>query len=300
MTQKTRTEVVESSGEERIRKAFSNAQKQGRGTLIGYLTAGDPSKEYTPALSRSLIDGGVDILELGIPFSDPIADGPTIQAASGRALVAGTTPIDCIEIARNVKEEAVSAGKGSTPIVFLSYYNSIFRYGLNDFATKAREAGVDGIVVPDLPQIGSLEFSRYIKTARKNRLATILLATPTTSEERLQSILGETRGFLYLVSVLGVTGVRKDGDNVSRASSEFIQHTCEVAHKGPVSTPVAVGFGISKPAHVQNILRAGADGAIVGSALVNVVSTNVGDVNRAASELKDFTRSLYKATFLQK
>lgn len=283
------------SGEERIRAAFARAGEEKRGALIGYLTAGDPSPKYTPSLARALIDGGVDILELGIPFSDPIADGPTIQAASVRAIAAGTTPLDCIEIARQVRDESATSGKEPVPVVFLTYYNSIFHLGLDSFSSKARAAGVDGLVVPDLPQLGSSEFVRYSRAEKKNQLATVLLATPTTTEDRLRSILRETKGFLYLVSVLGVTGVRK-GSALS-SSSEFIRRTCDVAHNGGKnSTPVAVGFGISEPAHVQNVLREGADGAIVGSALVNIVAQNIGDPDRAARELKQFTQSLRAAT----
>lgn len=281
------------SGEEKIRSAFFRAREdENRGALIGYLTAGDPSIRDTPKLCRALIDGGVDILELGIPFSDPIADGPTIQAASGRALMAGTTPADCMKVA-----EELRAGGAIVPIVFLTYYNSIFRFGLDNFISRVRSAGVDGIVVPDLPRIGSSEFMRYQRSERKNGVASILLATPTTSEKRLKSILSETTGFLYLVSVLGVTGVRNTGE-VS-VSTEFIRKTCQVAHNGGTGTPVAVGFGISEPAHVSSVLRAGADGAIVGSALVNIVARNYGDLEGAAIELKKFTASLREATFLR-
>jgi tryptophan synthase alpha chain len=281
---------LNSSGEEKIRFAFQRSREEKRGSLIGYLTAGDPSPRETPKLCHALIDGGVDILELGIPFSDPIADGPTIQAASGRALEAGTTPTDCLKIV----EELRNAG-ATLPIVFLTYYNSIFRFGVDRFISKSRAFGVDGIVVPDLPIIGSSEFVRYVRSERKNGVASILLATPTTSEERLKSILKETTGFLYLVSLLGVTGVRKNAS----VATEFIRQTSRITHDSDSSTPLAVGFGISEPAHVQNILKAGADGAIVGSALVNIVAKNSGDLGKAADELKEFTASLRKATYLR-
>lgn len=288
------------SGEENVREAFSRARAEGRGALIGYLTAGDPSPEHTPALCKALLDGGVDILELGIPFSDPIADGPTIQAASGRSLHAGTTPADCLKIVAKIKTGSQSSGKNSVPIVLLTYYNSIFRFGLDRFLAKARLSGVNGIVVPDLPRIGSSEFARYVRSERKNKLATILLASPTTSEVRLREILNETRGFLYLVSLLGVTGVRKSGAKSSKISTEYIRRMCEVAHNGSSnSVPVAVGFGISEPSHVQNVLKAGADGAIVGSAFVNIVSKNLNDMERASAELKEFTSCLNEATYLR-
>ncbi len=280
-------------GGQNIRSAFSQAQGERRGALVGYLVAGDPSPKDTPALCQALIQGGVDILELGIPFSDPVADGPTIQAAGVRALKVRTTPTDCLNIVRKVKQENESA----VPVVFMTYYNTLFRFGLEAFLSKAYASGVDGLIVPDLPQLGSSEFARFISAIRENRLASVLLATPTTSDERLRSILNETRGFLYLVSLLGVTGVRKSSQK-SEINLGFIQHTCEVAHDHSfASTPVAVGFGISEPRHVQNVLRAGADGVIVGSAFVNIVSQNQDDVDAAAKQLEQFTGSLHKATY---
>lgn len=290
MIAKSGVQVETGSGERNVRDAFSNAQKESRGALIGYLMAGDPSPEDTPPLCQALIDGGVDILELGVPFSDPIADGPTIQAASVRSINSKTSPEDCLNIVRQVKSER------SVPVVLLSYYNTIFRFGPEKFLSKARESGVDGLVVPDLPQIGSSEFSRYMNAAGENRMASILLATPTTTDERLRSILDESTGFLYLVSLLGVTGVRK-GVKKTPLNVEFIRHSCEVAHDhDSSSTPLAVGFGISEPAHVQNVLRAGADGAIVGSALVNLVSQNLDDLDQAANKLERLVKSLRKAT----
>jgi tryptophan synthase alpha chain len=283
-------------GKRKIRSAFTKARDEGRGALIGYLMAGDPASGYTPALCRALIDGGVDILELGIPFSDPIADGPTIQAASFRSINAGTTPDNCLEVVQQLKGEK----KTSVPIVFLSYYNTIFRFGLGKFLSRARSSGVDGLVVPDLPQIGSSEFSKYIAGVGENDLASILLATPTTTDERLRSILANSTGFLYLVSLLGVTGVRNSKDKkLEFFDAEFIRHCCEVAHSRSSPTPVAVGFGISEPRHVQNVLRSGADGAIVGSALVNIVSKNLSNVDLASKELERFVRSLHEATYLK-
>jgi len=287
-------DAKDSDGAQNVRNAFEKAHEEGRGALIGYLMAGDPSVKYTPDLCKALIDGGIDILELGIPFSDPLADGPTIQAAGIRSIEAGTSPADCMEIALKIKQESHS----SVPIVFLTYYNTIFHFGLAKFLFKARASGIDGIIVPDLPQIGSSEFNRYIKAVKKNGLATILLATATTNDKRLRSILKETKGFLYLVSLLGVTGVRK-----AVAKSEidfgFIRHASLIAHDhNSTNVPVAAGFGISEPIHVQNVLKAGADGAIVGSALVNLVEKNLSDMTKARSELEQFVHSLREATYI--
>jgi tryptophan synthase alpha chain len=284
----------QAGGEHNIRSAFIGAREEGRGSLVGYLMAGDPSPRDTPKLCQALIRGGVDVLELGIPFSDPIADGPTIQAAGVRSINAGTTPEDCFDIVRQVKKDS----ERSVPIVFLAYYNTLFHFGLDKFLSRCRSSGVDGIIVPDLPQIGSSELGRYLAAVKQNHLASILLATLTTSDERLSSIVSNSTGFLYLVSLLGVTGVRK-GAKKLELNAEFIQHVCEIAHNhSSRSTPVAVGFGISEPVDVQNVLRAGADGAIVGSALVNIISQNLFDLEKAAMQLEQHVSSLKKATFL--
>ncbi len=281
-------------GDRAIRNAFSSSREQGRRSLVGYLTAGDPAHIHTPKLCRALIDGGIDILELGIPCSDPIADGPTIQAASARSIAAGTTPEDCFNIARTVKDGC--EGKRDVPIVLLTYYNSIFRFGTERFLARASACGIDGIVVPDLPQIQSQEFTNYKQLANAKGLSTILLATPTTSEARLRMIMKETSGFLYVVSLMGVTGVRT---GESEINSKFVRRVCEFArrHDKRESIPVAVGFGISKPAHVQSVVKAGADGVIVGSAFVNIVSQNLGDVESASRDLERFTRKLCIATY---
>lgn len=266
-----------------IEDAFDSAESEGRRALIGFLTAGDPSPEHTPRLCKALIDGGVDILELGIPFSDPIADGPTIQAADVRALQAGTSPNSCLEIARSIKKYK------QIPIVFLTYYNPIFRFGLEKFMKEASKCA-DGLVVPDLPEIGSDEFLNYKRMANKHGLSTILLAAPTTSERKLGILLRETSGFLYLVSLLGVTGARR---NVSPVNLSFIEHVSKVANR---KARVAVGFGISTPDKVRKILRTGVDGVIVGSALVNIVAKNLGNIGSASSELTRFTKRLRVAT----
>jgi tryptophan synthase alpha chain len=268
-----------------IDSAFENARKKGRRALIGYMTAGYPSPKHTTRLCKALIDGGVDILELGIPFSDPIADGPTIQAADVRALNEGTNPNTCLEIARALRKET------QVPIVFLTYYNPILSFGTRKFMNEASRCA-DGLVVPDLPEVESKEFSEYKRSANAQGLSTILLAAPTTTEKKLGMLLRETNGFLYLVSLTGVTGARK---NVAKVNLDFIKQVCRRA-KG--SARVAVGFGISKPGHVRTIIRAGADGVIVGSAFVNIVANNLNDVKSASSELSRFTRRLREATIV--
>lgn len=267
----------------RIVEAFESAAKDDRMALIGFLTAGDPRPSHTNTLCKALIEGGVDILELGIPFSDPIADGPTIQAADIRALAAGTTTDTCLEAARDIRSEY------KTPIAFLTYYNPIFRYGLANFMMKASKY-VDGLIVPDLPELGSRDFDSYKKLAKKNNLATILLAAPTTTSKKLELLIHESEGFLYLVSLLGVTGARS---GIPSASLEYIKHVSRIS-KG--SLKVAVGFGISSPDQVSSLIRTGADGVIVGSAFVNIVANNIDNVERAATQLRTFASQLRNAT----
>ena len=266
-----------------VERALDAARADGRGALVGYMTAGYPTPKHTEKLCKALVDGGVDILELGIPFSDPIADGPTIQAADVGALNAGTTPKTCLEIASALKKET------EIPIVFLTYYNPIFSFGLDNFMRKASKCS-DGLVVPDLPEIESDEFGEYKSLAKDHGLSTILLAAPTTTEKKLGTLLKQTDGFLYLVSLLGVTGVRR---SASPVNLKFIERVCSKA-RGVAN--VAVGFGISGPGQVKSVLRTGADGVIVGSAFVDIVTKNQSDIASAESELLRFTKSLRSAT----
>jgi tryptophan synthase alpha chain len=264
-----------------IAKVFQKLKSQGDGALIGYVTGGDPKPEFTPRIAEALIKGGVDIVELGIPFSDPIADGLTIQAASVRALQAGTTPKMVLGIAGEVKK------KHSVPVVILTYFNPVFSMGLENFFRLAKSFGVDGVVVPDLPVE---EAEAYREAARSCGVDTIFLAAPSTSNERLRKIVECTSGFLYVVSHFGVTGAREAlEDSTVQLIRRFLPYTA-----GRV--PLAVGFGVSKPEHVKGIIEAGADGVIVGSAFVNIVRKNQSDVGRMLEELEALARKLKEAT----
>jgi tryptophan synthase alpha chain len=267
-----------------IKEAFEKAKQQNSAALIGYLTAGDPGPESTSKLADALIGGGIDVLELGLPFSDPIADGPTIQNASLRALQAGTTPMRVLEIAKEIKS------RHDIPVVVMTYYNPVFRLGLDRFLALAKEHGVDGFIIPDLPVE---EAGDYMKAARENDLDTIFLASPATSKVRLNKIVDASSGFLYLVSRFGVTGAQS---TVADSTVELIKRVQQVT-VGKI--PLAVGFGISKPEHVREVVSAGADAVIVGSAFVNIVNKNqgcfeaiVGELQSAASDLKKATRKI--------
>jgi tryptophan synthase alpha chain len=264
-----------------ITEVFQKLKAQGDGALIGYVTGGDPKPEFTPVIAEALIKGGVDILELGIPFSDPIADGRTIQAASVRALQAGTTPQMVLGMAGEVKK------KHNVPVVILTYFNPIFCMGVERFFRLAKSFGVDGVVVPDLPVE---EAEAYRKVARSCAVDTVFLAAPSTSNERLRKIVGCTSGFLYVVSHFGVTGAREAlEDSTVQLIRRFLPYTT-----GKV--PLAVGFGISKPEHAKSIIEAGADGVIVGSAFVNIIRKHQSDVERMLEELEALAHKLKEAT----
>jgi len=223
----------------------------------------------------------VDILEIGFPFSDPIADGPTIQAATDRALRAGTTPEAVLKTVRKIRRAS------EVPLVALSYFNIVLRPGLEKFMEELAAAGGNGIIIPDLPVEEAREVSRV---ARKHGIDLILLAAPTTPRGRLERICGESSGFVYLVSLLGVTGAREE---LSRELKGLLEDA-KRASKGKI--PLAVGFGISKPKHVEKAVRSGADGVIVGSAFVDIIARNLKNERKMLSELDRFAASLKAAT----
>ena len=270
-----------SHSDDRIEAKFRELHSHGEGALIAYLTGGDPDPKAFLANCTALIEGGADIVEVGIPFSDPIADGPVIQASSMRALSQGTTPTGVLDLIGELSSQF------PVPFVVLSYYNPILSMGLDRFLNKARESGVDGIVVPDLPVEESDEFRNM---ALKHNVDNIYLAAPNTSRTRLRTILDKSKGFLYLVSLYGVTGPR---DYLSPQALETVKKVKSLA-RGKV--PVSAGFGVSQPEHVSSIIRSGADGAIVGSALVNIVSQHLESPNEAPDHLKTALAKLKAST----
>jgi len=263
-----------------ISKTFAELKERNEAGLVAYITVGDPALKSTPRLAGALIEGGADLVELGIPFSDPIADGPTIQAAVQRSLISGARPIDALRVAREIQE------KYDTPLVLMTYYNPIFRFGLNKFLTSAKRSGISGIIVPDLPVEEAVD---YKKECVASSLDTIFLASPSTEPQRLREIVSRTTGYLYLISLYGVTGIRP---NLPNSALELVKKY-SAALDGAV--PLAVGFGISQPKHVHDLVRAGADGVIVGSAFVKIVGENSRDVGRASTKLTRLARRLKKA-----
>ena len=240
-----------------IAQAFARAKAEGRVALIPYVMAGYPDVETSEALAVALGKAGADVLELGVPFSDPLADGATIQVASQHALDGGMTPSGALELA-----ERVTAQVG-TPVVLMGYYNPIFSYGIERYCARAAQAGVAGLIVPDLPPE---EAETLRSAAAEHGIELIFLVTPTSTEQRIQQVAemaGKTAGgFVYCVSLSGVTGAR---DRLPEHLAAFIGRV-----RNATKLPLAVGFGVSRPEHVAEIGQI-ADGAVVASALINVV-----------------------------
>lgn len=239
----------------RIDEVFTRLRRKKEKALIAYLTAGFPTAGALPALVRACEKAGVDLLELGVPFSDPLADGPTIQAASQKALERGMTPDRVLGQVGGLRKQGVRL-----PLLLMTYYNPVYHYGVERFCRDASRAGVDGLIVPDLPPEESEELRRR---TRKHRLDLVFLAAPTSSKRRLRRIADASRGFIYYVSLTGVTGAR-------RALPAGLQRDVRLL-KRMTRLPVCVGFGISNPQQVRQVLQS-ADGAIVGSALVDVIA----------------------------
>ncbi|HNX16698.1 MAG TPA: tryptophan synthase subunit alpha [Methanoregula sp.] len=259
----------------RIESVF---RKKGSTAFIGFTVAGDPDKQTSVRIAKALIDGGTDILEFGMPFSDPVADGPTIQRADDRALAAGTTPDMVFEIVREVRAYS------DVPIVLLAYYNTVYRRGIDRFFREAREVGVDGILVADMPVEESGE---VVAAAKENGIDPVFLVTQTTSYERMDTIVSRAGGFLYLVSVLGVTGAR------STVSPEALELLARV--KKHTDLPLAIGFGISTPEQAVICHKSGADGIIVGSAIVTIVEKNLDDIKTMETMLRQYVRRMKAA-----
>lgn len=260
----------------RIGKVFKNP---GKTAFIGFTVAGDPDEAMSLRIAKALIDGGTDILELGVPFSDPVADGPTIQRADDRALAAGTTPDTIFRLVKEIRAYS------EVPIVFLTYYNIVYRRGIERFYQEARDAGVDGILVADMP----VEESEEVTTiATRYGIDPIFLVTQTTSDERIRKIAAPARGYLYLVSVLGVTGVRPE---VSAGAIELLHRV-----RRHTDLPLALGFGISTPDHAATCAAAGVDGVIVGSAIVDIIGKHLREPEIMEQELKDYIVRMKQAT----
>jgi tryptophan synthase alpha chain len=262
----------------RIETRFAQLKRAQRPALVTFLTAGDPDPATSLALVRALPAAGADVIELGMPFTDPMADGPAIQAASQRALAAGMTLAKTLALVREFR-----AGNPDTPIVLMGYYNPIYVFGVDRFLQEAKSAGVDGLIVVDLPPE---EDEELCLPALRAGLNFIRLATPTTDDRRLPAVLANTSGFVYYVSITGITGTAAaDPTRVSAAVARIKRHT---------NLPVAVGFGVRTARDAQAI-GATADGVVVGSALVDALRASLDPEGRATAGTVPAVTELVKA-----
>jgi tryptophan synthase alpha chain len=246
--------------------------KPGYKALIAYITVGYPDTATTPKIAATLAESGCDIIELGIPFSDPLADGATIQRASYQALQQGTTPQICLDVASRLRR------KISIPIVFMTYYNPVLNFGLEAFCQSCQRAGINGLIVPDLPPEEGVELEAI---TQKQDLDLIYLLAPTSTEERIATVAERSRGFIYLVSLTGVTGAR---DTLPSELESFVKRARRRAKQ-----PLCVGFGVSNPEQAKRV-AAIADGVIVGSRLIQLIEEDT-----TLSSLKTFLSSLREA-----
>ncbi|MEO8288991.1 MAG: tryptophan synthase subunit alpha [Chloroflexota bacterium] len=260
----------------RIASTFRRLKKANEAALIPYVTVGYTSLGLTRQLLPIIARQGADLIELGIPFSDPMADGATVQRASHAALEAGVTVADCLSVAAEARRS------NEVPLLFMSYYNPLHQYGLERFANDAAGAGVDGLIIPDLPPEEAAEIKAACDAAG---LDLIFLIAPTSTDERIKRIAEMASGFIYCVSLVGVTGARTELGN---AAGELVARVRE-----HTDLPLVVGFGISKPEQVAR-MAAIADGAVVGSALVNLIESHPED--EVMLEVSEYVRSLKEAT----
>ncbi len=261
----------------RLGACFEELRSREEGALIVFTVAGDPDPETSAAALLAIAEAGADVIELGIPFSDPLADGPAIQAASQRALAEGTTPARVLEMAAALRSES------DVPLVLMTCYNPILQFGLERFAEEGQAAGVDGLIVTDLPPE---ESEQWVDVARGHGLDTVFLLAPNSPAARVKKVVDLATGFVYCVSRMGVTGARAE------LPSELTHLVSRIRRE--TAKPIAVGFGISRPEHVAGVCRV-AHGAVVGSALVSLIDRQQGSaglteaVSAFVSELKEAT-----------
>ena len=256
---------------ERIKKIFETKGKK----LVTFTTGGDPDLNTSLEILKTIINNGIDIIEIGMPFSDPMADGPTIQESSVRSLANGTKINDIFELVMNIRKF-----NNEIPIILMGYYNSIFNLGIDNFTAKCAETGVDGLIIVDLQPEEDSEL--YIKSKEKN-IDLIRLIAPTTDEKRLNTILNNASGFLYYVTVTGITGQNSANIDDLRNSIDAI--------KSSTKLPIVAGFGIKNRNDVEQISTF-TDGVVVGSSIVNIIKDNLNNKNKMINEIKVFTKDL--------
>ena len=261
------------------KETFAELKKKKQGALVAFTVIGDPDYKTSLDIVKKIIDSGADILELGLPFSDPIADGPTIQAADMRSLANGMNTDMVFEFLKEIRKY-----NGKIPIGLLVYGNLMLQRGIEKFYSDAAASCVNSVLAADVP---IEEADDYIKAAKSNKVDTVFIISPLTSDERIKKISERTTGFVYVVSRLGVTGAKS---NLENSTLELIKRIRKFTDK-----PLCVGFGISMPEHVKSVINAGADGAIVGSVIVDLIEKRMGKKDRMMNELSSCIYDLKQA-----
>jgi tryptophan synthase alpha chain len=264
----------------RIKEKFAELEAKNQKALISYIMAGFPNEKATISTVRGLIKGGVDIIELGFPFSDPLADGPVIQNASTVSLEKGTKITKFFNLVKKIRKET------DIPLILMTYTNILYNKGYSEFIAEAKKAGIDGFILPDM----SVEESKEYLQAAKNNADTIFLISPNTNKTRIQKISKVSSGFLYLVAVFGTTGVKT---GIKKYTIDAIKQVKKQT-KGKI--PVGVGFGVSTPDDVKKYIKAGADAVIVGSAYLKLIEKT--SQNQLEAKIASFTKNLKKQTVL--
>ena len=260
---------------DRLKKTFENKSKK----LVTFTTGGDPDLETSFEILKTIINNNIDIIEIGIPFSDPMADGPTIQESSTRSIENGTTIQDIFELVKKIRTL-----NNEIPVILMGYYNSIFNMGIEEFTSKCVQVGVDGLIIVDLQPEEDADL--YVKT-KENNIDLIRLITPTTNKERLKTILNNASGFLYYVTVTGITGQNSANLKELETSINLIRSESNL--------PIVAGFGIKSRKDVENI-SAFTDGVVVGSSIVNIIKDNISDKKNMLEKIDLFTQDLKKGT----
>ena len=260
-------------------EVFRNLKNRKEGALVAFTVIGDPDYKTSLEVAKKIVDAGADIFELGIPFSDPKADGKTIQGADVRALENGMNTDLVFQFINDLRKYT------DVPIGLLAYYNLVYQRGIGRFYQDAKKAGVNSILIADL----SIEEAEpVIPVSKKNGVDTVFMVSQLSDDNRIKKITSASNGFIYLVSRLGVTGT---GDYLQKSTLSFIKKVRKFTNK-----PLCVGFGISTPQHVNDIIKAGADGAIVGSAIVDFIGKNVQDKNKMLNEIQNYVKAMKDAT----
>ena len=262
------------------KQVFNELKSKNEGALVAFTVIGDPDYETSLDIIKKIIDSGANILELGLPFSDPIADGPTIQAADIRALSKGMNTDKAFDFIKQIREY-----NGKIPIGLLVYANLIFQRGIDRFYYDAAKVGITSVLIADVPVE---EADEYIAAARKHEVDTVFIISPLTSNNRIKKITEKTRGFVYVVSRLGVTGARS---SLEESTLKLVKRI-----KTFTDTPLCVGFGISRPEHVKSIVKAGADGVIVGSAIIDLIAKNINNREKMLNDIGAYIKTMKDAT----